>query len=216
MSPSGRAGKEARNGIHGHRLDDGPAMTIERRPVDETASISLKDHIDTQLASMNRAVDLALTAYRGEAVSLRDHITAILDEQRRGIIVAEQEREKAARALAITLAEQIRSGDQNLREHIGQQVQQIRAALEAAEKLEVARFDSLSRELNLITTAAAEAIAKAETATDKRLESMNELRGQLQDQATQFMSRDLAEAQFQEMRRALADLNAKLSSVVGS
>jgi hypothetical protein len=158
-------------------------------------------------------------------VSIKDFFEAVLDEQRRGMVVAEQEREKAARSLREELQRTIEDGDRALREHIGQQVQQIQAALVSAEKLELERIASLRREVNIINEASKTAIAKAEAATEKRFEGVNEWRGQsadrertqqqaIQDAQERSMPREVAEAQFNELRRAVADLYEKVSKVV--
>lgn len=156
-----------------------------------------------------------------DTVPLREHVEAILDEQRRGMIVAEQEREKAARALgaallvaeqerekaaqalAAALAKQIDAGDEALRDHIGQQVHQINAALAA-----------IQREMELTSEYQQTAIAKAETATEKRFESVNEFRAQLASQTDSFLPREVAESQFAELRRSITDLTAKMSKLV--
>lgn len=195
-------------------------------------SISYKEYVDTQIEDVRRAADLALQSAVGEAVPLREFFDAVLNEQRRGMVVAEQEREKAARALRDELARAIEDGDRALSEHIKQQVHQIGAALEAAEKLELERFgqlqiqvkaieaaaqqhvDQLRREREIVTGAQMEAIDKAEKATEKRFESVNEFRAQLNDVISQFVPREVADANFAELRRSISDLSEKVNKVV--
>jgi hypothetical protein len=166
------------------------------------------------------------------AVPLREYIEAVFEEQRRGMLVAETEREKAAKALEIALARSIEEGDRALREHVAAQVQQIQAALQAAEKLELQRFSSLEkqidayaktsndrlaslqREAQLVATSSETAINKANAATEKRLESLNELRAMVTDAQAAFLPREVADAQFTELRRAISELSGKISKLI--
>ncbi len=52
------------------------------------------------------------------------------------------------------------------------------------------RFDGLIRETTTAFSSAERAIAKAEAATEKRFEGVNEFRAQLTDQAARFVTRD--------------------------
>lgn len=145
---------------------------------------------------------------------VKEFIEAVLIEQRRGIELAEREREKAAQALASSIRSQIEAGDMALRDHVDQQVQQIRAAL-----------DALHREMNLTRDSSEKAIAKAETATEKRFESVNEWRGQSADRersqedqmaklASTFLPRETADAQFDSLRQQIAKLEEKVSKLL--
>lgn len=58
-------------------------------------------------------------------------------------------------------------------------------------------------------TAQMEAIKKAEVATEKRFDSVNEFRGQLKDQTGSFVTR-------QELTSELAVLNTKIDSIKAS
>jgi len=64
-------------------------------------------------------------------------------------------------------------------------------------------------------TAAKEAVDKAETAAGKRFEATNEFRGQLSDQAAQFMSREVADAQFRELRNLVSELQRRTDIAEG-
>lgn len=77
--------------------------------------------------------------------------------------------------------------DKEFHEHIQQVRTETQAALEAAEK----------------------AIAKAETATDKRFESVNEFRAQLADQAARFMPRDESINRHDATSEKIADLDRR-------
>lgn len=68
-------------------------------------------------------------------ISLREYIERILEENRQALIVAEQEREKAAEALRGQLSVQIEQGDKALAAHVTAQIESVKAALTASEKL---------------------------------------------------------------------------------
>ena len=172
-------------------------------------------------------------------VPLREYVEAIFAEQRRAIDTAE----KSAQALRSELERAISEGDKNLRDHIAGQVVQIHAALVSADELErqrigeltsslarsmvearqtlaayaeqmSQRLDAVRREVLLIQDASAVAIAKADTANEKRFESVNEFRAQLADQSGSFLPREVADAQFTELRRTISELTEKVNRVV--
>ena len=185
----------------------------DQQPEDRRATdrVPLRQYVDAQLGDLRRALDRAV-----DGVPLREHVEAILQEQRKAVEMAEREREKAA----LALREQQQEGDARLADHIEQQVAQIRAALDAAEKLEVQRLDSMRsltesvrRELVLVQEAAARAIEKAESANEKRFESVNEFRAQLTEQTASFLPREVAESQFAELRRAITELTEKVGKI---
>jgi hypothetical protein len=197
-------------------------MTISDPRAD--VGVPLKEYVDGQLVEVRRAAELALAASGGESVPLREYFDAIMREQQRAVAVAEQEREKAAKALRDELERTIQEGDRNLRDHIENQVLQIKAALVAAETLEVARiasavelaearFDAIVSEMRLVNAASEQAIAKAEASTERRFESVNEFRAQLAQQTSSFLPREVAEAQFSEIRRTLTELAEKLGKL---
>jgi phosphopantetheinyl transferase (holo-ACP synthase) len=64
-------------------------------------------------------------------------------------------------------------------------------------------------------TAAKEAVDKAETAASKRFDSTNEFRGQLADQAAHFMSREVADTQFRELRSLVQALQDRVNITEG-
>lgn len=146
-------------------------------------------------------------------VPIRDYVETLIKEQQRAADVAERERSKAADVLAVGLARSIEEGDARLREHVVNQFAQIAAAVVSAEKLEATQFESLRREMRLTNDASEKAISKAEGATDKRLEGLNAIRGQLADQASTFMLREVAEAQITDLRKQVAELAERLGKL---
>lgn len=63
------------------------------------------------------------------------------------------------------------------------------------------KFEGVQREVKLALDAAQTAVTKAETATEKRFDAVNEFRGQLADQASSFMPRELAEGRLAAIER---------------
>lgn len=148
-------------------------------------------------------------------VDLREYMEALFDRDRAAREIADQEREKTAQALAaerekvaqalaVSFARQIEQGDLALREHIDQQIGQIQAALLSVEKLMAQRHESSER-----------AIAKAESATERRFDSVNEFRAQLSDQTRTFLPREVAETQFAEIRKTQSLIAARMDRTEG-
>lgn len=75
-------------------------------------------------------------------------------------------------------------------------------------------LQQVREETRLSLDAADKAIAKSEAATEKRFESVNEFRGQLQDQATRFMPRLEAEQRIEQNTEKLAALDGRHTSDV--
>jgi len=124
-----------------------------------------------------------------------------------------EQRDKAVEVLAKTLEQQVLGGDENLRQHIAQQIKQIELALEAAYKLMEARLGTLDqqiksvhREIDIETAATKTAIQKAEMATEKRFESVNEFRAQMADQSALFISR-------REVEATIGGISEKVSAI---
>lgn len=96
--------------------------------------------------------------------------------------------------------------DVSLREFFAVQLDALRR--ETAER--VARFETLidanRREIQVIQDAAHEAITKAETANERRFESVNEFRAQLSDQTASFMPREVYDAAHQQLIDRVASL----------
>lgn len=176
-------------------------------PEQEWTAAQVKEYFEALLAEQQKAIEVGERerSKAAEALSL---------DRYRALQVAEQERAKAADALATSLERSIQEGDDRLREHIANQVQQINAALEAAR-----------RETSILHAASKEAIAKAEISTDNRFAASNEVRAQMADQLTahrdnlekivrELMPREVAEARLDEMRQQINVLAEKLGKLV--
>lgn len=77
--------------------------------------------------------------------------------------------------------------DVPLREHL-------EARIDAAERQLEARIDAVSAASNVATETAKEAVAKAEAATERRLEGLNELRAMVSDYQRDLLPRSEADS----------------------
>jgi len=132
------------------------------------------------------------------------------------------QRDRAVEVLAESLKQQVNVGDDNLRQHISNQVDQIKQALEAANKLMDARLGTLDqqiksvhREIDIETDATRTAVQKAETATEKRFESVNEFRAQMADQSALFISRREVEASVNAISEKVAAITDRINRSEG-
>lgn len=105
-----------------------------------------------------------------------------------------------------------------LRDYIGTQMDGLRLLIEALDKLTDAKFvtfrtlvDSQAEKVALALTAADKAVLKAELATEKRFESVNEFRGQLADQAATLASRREMETMQLAINLRLDNLSERLT-----
>lgn len=69
--------------------------------------------------------------------------------------------------------------------------------------------------INAALLSAKEAVLKAEIATEKRFEGVNEFRQSLNDQQALFMPREVSDAQISELRKQIAALTTRLDRSVG-
>ncbi len=73
---------------------------------------------------------------------------------------------------------------------------------------------AIRRELSAALTSIKEAVIKAETASDKRFESINEFRAQLGDQAATFISRNEYGAQHEALAEKLSTDIARTGAMI--
>jgi len=76
------------------------------------------------------------------------------------------------------------------------------------------RFRATDEKTSLALTSSEKAVSKAEIATEKRFDSVNEFRGQLKDQTATLLPRVEADARFKNLEDKI--LANKAESVVGS
>lgn len=70
------------------------------------------------------------------------------------------------------------------------------------------RFKAMDEKTGLALTSSEKAVAKAETATEKRFDAVNEFRGQLKDQAATLLQRTEAEAKFHAIEEKIESLKS--------
>lgn len=174
------------------------------QPVDE--NVSLRQHVESILGEKDRALSMAESEREKAAAALRN-------EQQRREDQAGEEREKAASTLRVELARAIHEGDDRLREHIANQIMQIRDALISAEKLEVerlarldARVDSVAETQEVLRQAARETQSEFKTDIKDRFANVNEFRNALDDLGKQMATRRELEA----LGTALAELRSRI------
>lgn len=75
------------------------------------------------------------------------------------------------------------------------------------------RFKATDEKTGLALTASEKAVTKAENATEKRFDSVNEFRGSLKDQASTLLPRAEAEAKFKAYDDKVEDLKKDIASL---
>lgn len=90
-------------------------------------------------------------------------------------------------------------------------VETLRAILEERDARYTQRFADMERALTAALASSEKAINKAEVATEKRFESVNEFRTTLSDQATQFMTRNEAAALLQRINDRVDDMAERMN-----
>jgi hypothetical protein len=75
------------------------------------------------------------------------------------------------------------------------------------------RFRAMDEKTSLALTASEKAVSKAETATEKRFDAVNEFRGSLSDQTATLLPRAEAEARFKALDAKNEDLKNEVSGL---
>lgn len=75
------------------------------------------------------------------------------------------------------------------------------------------RFQSQDEKTTLALTASKEAISKAETATEKRFDAVNEFRGALSDQAAMLLPRAEANTKFENYDEKIANVQKEIQNL---
>jgi len=78
------------------------------------------------------------------------------------------------------------------------------------------RFIDQDKAVQAALLAAKEAVLKAEVASEKRFESVNEFRGQLSDQTNTFMPRTEAEQRTSALAEKISDLTDRVNKAEGA
>jgi hypothetical protein len=75
------------------------------------------------------------------------------------------------------------------------------------------RFQAMDEKTSLALTSSEKAVTKAETATEKRFDAVNEFRGSLKDQAATLFPRSEAETKFSAYDEKFEDVKKEISSL---
>lgn len=149
--------------------------------------------LGVRIEAIKEAGDKLASERDRAAEALREANQKALDE-------ASAERAKSADRLSDQLREKIESGYENLRQHIRQNEQELGAS---------------RREMTIIHESSEKAISKAEGASEKRFASVNEFRAQLNDQAKEFMPREVADALIKELDKRINSLQQNQDTSTG-
>lgn len=98
---------------------------------------------------------------------------------------------------------------------IDERDRQYRQRFEDSEKAVNAALVAAKEAVNAALAAAKEAVTKAETANEKRLDAVNEFRGQQKDILATLMPRAETDIRFQTIENKLADINAVIIRAQG-
>ncbi len=197
------------HGTNPHPVPDPTVLTQDQ--IDRQLS-GLRERLGERFNELAKMTDQQVGAVR-ELVEQQANAVKVASEEREksavqirdAVKVASEEREKSAVQLRLQLAQQIEQGDKALRDHIAQQISQLRIMLEATQREAEVRADSQQK-----------AIDKSEVDYTNRFKAVNGLRDQMQelisshqkalsDLTSSLMPREVAEAKIE-------DLNTKISA----
>lgn len=91
----------------------------------------------------------------------------------------------------------------------------LREIMDERDKRYEQRYDAQTKMVETALAASKEAVLKAENATEKRFEGVNEFRGALQDASNKLISRVEVEAWREQSRDTQASLSSRLQLIEG-
>lgn len=103
-----------------------------------------------------------------------------------------------------------------LKEHLESVISDLRQIMDERDRRYESRFTAMDEKTGLALTSSKEAVAKAETATEKRFDAVNEFRGTLSDQATNLMPRGEANAKFAALEEKFSALRDDVTRGAGA
>lgn len=154
-----------------------------------------------QLLSERRTV-IAPSSATPPGVDWKTYVDTIVSDERRAVSQANEEREKAAVVLKDALIETIRTGDENLRQHILHQIEGTRQQIESLNAI----FTERDKAIEVAHQAAKEATSKAENAVNQRLHDGNDYRSQLREQFLNATPRETFETFKVEQLKTLSKM----------
>jgi hypothetical protein len=93
-----------------------------------------------------------------------------------------------------------------LRELVASKFESFRAIIDERDRRYEDRFTAMDEKTGLALTSSEKAVVKAETATEKRFDSVNEFRGSLKDQAATLISRVEVESKWKAYDDKIDDI----------
>ena len=96
-----------------------------------------------------------------------------------------------------------------------EKISNIRTLMDERDRRYEDRFTAMDEKTGLALTSSKEAVTKAEIATEKRFDSVNEFRNTLKDQAATLLSRSEAEARFKGQDEKLDSINRVQNMIMG-
>jgi hypothetical protein len=97
----------------------------------------------------------------------------------------------------------------------GPTVRELFAIMQERERANGQRFDGQEKAVSAALAAAKEAVIKAEAASEKRFDSVNEFRNTLKDQQQTLLPRAEASVQFKIMQERLDAIDGRLTLIQG-
>lgn len=185
----------------------------------DTLISHLQQQLDRRIETQLREVEQVREALVNKIDAVDERVLTIFSEQRHAQVTAEQEREKAAEQLRLSMERLIQEGDANLTRHVDAQFKSVEAALAAVEKL----GDEKDKRIESMRAATEMAVDKALTAQKELSEKHNDLirsgerkeatyaskeelaqvRSVLAEQGGYFVRRDVVEAELKALNKRL-------------
>jgi hypothetical protein len=153
----------------------------------------LQEELDRRVAALSKEIDLRLAAVE----AMRAYLVAELDRR------FTDARRETGQQFASTIAMRIA-----LQDEMDRRFAELSGQLDR-------RFTDSERAVQAALTAAKEAVDRANDASNKRFDAVNEFRGQLTDQARNFMSRNEFAAQHASLVDTVGQLRQDLTRVDG-
>jgi hypothetical protein len=117
--------------------------------------------------------------------------------------------ENAGRANVPDLKELVSHLD-DLKELLEEKVDSLAKLADERDRRYEERFRAMDEKTSLALTASEKAVSKAETATEKRFDSVNEFRGSLKDQAATLLPREEADAKFKAIESKIDEMKKEI------
>jgi len=140
------------------------------------------------------------------------HVLALLDERAHALAAVMDERDRKYAEFRSTLGSEI----DGMRQLIDDRRDAAFLQADERDRRYEQRFMAQQEAVTAALDSAKEAVVKAETATEKRFEGVNEFRAQLADQARELMPRKETEGLFQGMADRVLILEKKSDLAAGS